>query len=103
MAVTAYPSWAYNSAGQVAQIVASAVAFAALPTPGTWAFAPYAIPPAVYGPPDVGLTNTDIRLQQLLDESRIQTMMLAQGFLITDDPQTQLRPDVIATDTSIST
>ena len=102
MAATAYPSWAYNSAGQASLIVATAAAYAALPTPGVWAQVPYPTTPSPYGPVDSGLTNTDIRLQQILDESRLQTMMLAQGLSITDDPQV-LRADVVANDTSIST
>ena len=94
-----FPSWAYHQT-QSAQIVASAAAFAALGA--GWSYTPFATSSTIYGPSDSGLTNTDLRLQQILDEARVQTLMLAQGFLIADDPQTLLRPDVLANDSSVS-
>ena len=96
-----YPSWAYN-ATQAPVIVASAAAFAALPGTG-WAYTPFASTSGPNAPYDPGLIDTDTRLQQLLIESRIQTMMLAQAFSITDDPQTMLRPDVLANDSGLLT
>ena len=59
-------------------------------------------PPPSGVPYDPGLPNTDTRLQQILVENRVQSMMLAQAFNITDDPQTVLRPDVRANDASLS-
>lgn len=98
----AYPSWAFNSAGQPAVIVLSLAAFNALPAPGIWSASPYpTVPPTV--PSDPGFIILDTRQQQLLIESRIQTMILAQGFGIVDDPQTLLRADVLANDSSVST
>ena len=102
MAVVAFPSYAYNSAGQAAQIVASQAAFAALAGPGTWAFTPYFIPP-VSVPIDPGFPSTDTRLQQILVESRIANQLLAWGFNIVDDPQTQLRPEIVANDSGLTT
>ena len=100
MAVIAYPSWAYNATLLTAQIVADAAAFAALGS--GWSFTPFAPPPPSGVPYDPGLPNTDTRLQQILVENRVQSMMLAQAFNITDDPQTVLRPDVRANDASLS-
>lgn len=108
MAVVAYPSWAYNSAGQAAQIVASAAAFAALTSPGTWALTPFSstTPPT---PPIDSLaagtgsfTATDTRLQQILVENRIQSLMQQQAFLIAEDAATQMRADVLANDSSLT-
>ena len=100
MAVVAFPSFAYNSAGQAAQIVASQAAFAALAGPGTWAFTPYFIPP-VSVPIDPGFPSTDTRLQQILIESRVTNLLLQSGLNVGDDPQTQLRADVLANDSSL--
>lgn len=104
-----FPSWAYNSAGQPALIVINQAAFNALTSPGTWALTPYPPPTPAGSPPIDSLTAgtgvftaTDTRLQQLLVESRVQTAMMAQGFGITDDPQTLVRPDVLANDSSLT-
>jgi hypothetical protein len=97
----AYPSWAFNSAGQPSVIVLSLAAFNALPGPGTWSATPYPTVPATI-PSDPGFIILDTRQQQLLIEARMQTMMLAQGFGIVDDP-TLLRADVLANDSSVST
>ena len=109
MAVTTFPSWAYNSATQPPQIVQSQVQFNALPAPGTWAFTPFPTPaPPGQAPYDslvAGTGNylaTDQRLQQLIVESRVQSMMMAYAFNIPDDPQTLLRPDVLANDASLT-
>ena len=101
MAVITYPSWAYNSAGQPAVIVQNAAQFAALPLPGTWQLnGPY--PASTTGTSDPGFTVTDTRLQQMLVESRVQTLMMAQAFNVTDDPVTLQRPDVLANDSSLT-
>jgi hypothetical protein len=108
-APTSFPSWSYNSAGQPALIVQSLTAFNALLGPGTWSstpFTPGTTPTtAPYDTYTLG-TGTDqvlaIRMQQLLVEARVQSYMLAQGFVITDDPQQILRPDVLANDASLT-
>lgn len=100
-APTSYPSWAYNSTQLVSLIVQTVAQFNALPSPGVWTTTPYA---GVSGIPfDTGLQDTDIRLQQILIESRIGNQLLAWGFNIVDDPQTQLRPDILANDSSLTT
>ena len=100
MAGIAYPSWAYNATTLQSLIVASAAAFAALGT--GWSFTPFPPPPPSGVPVDPGFPNTDTRLQQILIESRVQTMLLSIGLNVTDDPQTQLRPDVLANDASLA-
>ena len=105
MAVVAFPSWAFNSAGQPAVIVASQAAFNALAGVGTWAMPPYATT-IVTAPIDTTpgqLTATDIRLQQLLVEQRLMNQLLVMGFNISDDPATQLRPDILANDSGLTT
>ena len=98
MAVVTYPSWAYNVT-QPAQIVASAAAFAALGA--GWSFTPFP-PPGSTAPFDPGLSVSDTRAQQLLIEARITNMLLAQEFNAKDEPQTVLRPDVLANDSSLT-
>lgn len=104
MAGIAFPSFAYNSAGQSPQIVASQAAFNLLAGPGTWAFSPFATP-NLTAPIDTTpiLTATDTRLQQLLVEARVTNQMLAIGLNIVDDPQTQIRPDIQANDVALTT
>ncbi len=96
MAGIAFPSWAFNSAGQPAQIVQSQAAFQSLGGAGTWAFTPF--PTAlVTAPIDTTpvLTATDIRLQQMLIEQRVTNQLLAIGLNVAqDDPMTQIRPDI---------
>jgi hypothetical protein len=109
-APTGYPSWAYNSAGQASLIVQSLAQFNALPGPGTWSATPFAASPPV--PPNAPydtltggtgtLQVTDIRLQQMLIEARVQSYMMAQAFNLNDDPQTIARPDVLANDASLT-
>ena len=94
-----FPSFAYNLTSP-AQIVLSQAAFNALGT--GWSFTPFAPPGQPFGPFDPGLTDTDIRLQQLVIEARMQNMMMAQAFGITDDPQAVLRPDILANDSSVT-
>ena len=103
MAGIAFPSWAFNSAGQPSIIVTSQAAFQALTGPGAWAFTPF--PTAlVTAPIDTTpvLTATDIRLQQMLIEQRITNQLLTFGLNIADDAQTQIRPDVLANDSSLT-
>lgn len=98
-----YPSYVYNSAAQPAIIVTSAAQFAALQGPGVWSATPYPPqnPPAPVDTTPV-LTVTDTRLQQILVEQRTTNQMLQIGLNIMDDPATQIRPDIIANDSSLS-
>lgn len=104
-----YPSWAYNSTGQPSVIVNSLAAFNALGGTGTWSSTPFPAPaPPAQAPFDSLIAGTgsyfatDQRLQQLIVEARVQSMMMAQAFNTTDDPQTGLRPDVLANDSSLT-
>lgn len=100
-APTGYPSWVYNATQLTSQIVQNVAAFNALPSPGVWTTTPYA---GVSGIPfDTGLQDTDIRLQQILIESRIQNQLLQIGLNVSDDPVTQLRPDILANDSGLTT
>lgn len=99
-APTSYPSYAYNSTQLVSVVVANVAAWTALPGPGTWQTYPYA---GISGiPTDPGLTDTDIRLQQILIENRIANQLLQVGLGVVDDPVTQLRPDILANDSSLT-
>ncbi len=102
MAGIAFPSYAYNSAGQPAVIVQTQAAFNALAGVGTWALTPFATAIST-APADVGFTDTDIRLQQMLIEQRLTNQLLAWGLNIVDDPQTQIRPDILANDSGLTT
>ena len=99
-APTGYPSWAYN-ATQLTQLIVTTVAqFNALGGPGVWTTTPYA---GISGiPSDPGLTDTDIRLQQILIEARIGNQLLTYIGSIPDDPASQLRPDILANDSSLT-
>lgn len=100
-APTGYPSWVYNSTQLVSLIVQNVAAFNALPAPGVWTTTPYL---GVGGiPTDPGLTDTDIRLQQILIENRISNQLLTYGFNLPDDPANQLRPDILANDSGLTT
>lgn len=100
-APTGYPSWVYNATQLTQQIVQTVAQFNALPLPGVWTTTPYVGTSGI--PTDPGLTDTDIRLQQILIESRISNQLLAWGFNLSDDPQTQMRPDVLANDSGLTT
>lgn len=100
-APTGYPSWVYNATQLTQQIVQNVAAFNALPAPGVWTTTPYAGLSGI--PTDPNLTDTDIRLQQILIESRITNQMLQIGMNIMDDPQLQLRPDILANDSGLTT
>ena len=99
-APTGYPSWVYNATQLTSLIVNNVAAFNALPAPGVWTTTPYLGLGGI--PADPGFTDTDIRLQQILIESRIQNQLLQFGFGMSDDPVTQLRPDILANDSSLT-
>lgn len=100
-APTGYPSWVYNATQFTSLIVPNVAAFNALPAPGVWTTTPF---PGVSGiaPFDPGFTDTDIRLQQILIENRIQNQLLTYIGGIPDDPLSQLRPDILANDSSLT-
>ena len=100
-APTGYPSWAFNATQFLSVIVNNVAAFNALPAPGVWTTTPY---PGLGGiPTDPGLTDTDIRLQQILIENRMSNQLLVWGFNLSDDPQTVLRPEILANDSGLTT
>ncbi|SRR5713226_7606731 len=104
MAVVAFPSYAYNSAGQPAQLVASQAAFNALAGAGVWSFTPFATP-IITAPVDTSpgvLIATDVRLQQMLVEQRVTNQMLQIGLNIADDPAVQIRTDIAVNDISLT-
>ena len=108
-APTSYPSWAYNSAGQPALIVASLTAFNALAGNGTWSATPFAPTPTPSTAPYDSLVNgtgilqvIGIRLEQMLIENRVQSQLMQFGFNIADDPVTQIRPDILLNDSSLT-
>lgn len=100
-APTGYPSWVYNSTQLASLIVNNVAAFNALPPPGVWTTTPFVGTSGI--PTDPGLTDTDIRLQQLLIEARVSNQLLQFGFNLMDDPVTQLRPDILANDSGLTT
>lgn len=99
-APTGYPSWVYNSTQQSSIIVQNVAAFNALPSPGVWTTTPFVGTSGI--PTDPNLTDTDIRLQQILIENRIQNQLLTYIGNIPDDPLSQLRPDILANDSSLT-
>lgn len=99
-APTSYPSYAYNATQLSTVIVANVAAFNALPTPGVWTTTPYA---GVSGiPADPGLTDTDVRLQQILVESRLGNNILAMLGNYSDD-LLAWRQDIVANDSGLTT
>lgn len=99
-APTSYPSWVYNSTQGASLIVANVAAFNALPAPGTWTTTPF---PGVSGiPADPGLTDTDVRLYQLLIESRLGNNLLASIGNMPDD-LVAWRQDIAANDSGLTT
>jgi hypothetical protein len=100
-APTGYPSWVYNSTQLASVIVNNLAQFNALGGNGVWTTTPFAGTSGI--PTDPNLTDTDIRLQQSLIEQRITNQLLAWGFNIMDDPQTQIRPDILANDSGLTT
>lgn len=104
MPAIAFPTWAYNqvSVNQASpQLVADQAALTALGS--AWATTPYPVTPISPPPYDQGFQTTDSRLQQILVEARMTNNLLVQGFSIADDPKTQLRPDILANDSSLTT
>lgn len=98
-APTGYPSWVYNATQFTALIVPNVAAFNALPTPGVWTTTPY---PGLNGfPTDPGLTDTDIRLQQILVEARLGNNLLAMLGPFPDD-LIAWRQDIVANDSSLT-
>lgn len=100
-APTSYPSWVYNSTQFLSQVVSNVTAFNALPAPGVWTTTPFAGVGTI-APSDPGFTDTDIRLQQILVETRVQNQLLQIGFGMSDDPVNQIRPDVLLNDSSLT-
>lgn len=99
-APTGYPSYAYNSTQQSTVIVTTVAQFNALPAPGVWTTTPYA---GVSGiPADPGLTDTDVRLQQILVESRLSNNILAMLGNYSDD-LLSWRQDIVANDSGLTT
>jgi hypothetical protein len=95
-----YPSWVYNSTQASSLIVQNVSAFQALPGPGTWTTTPF---PGIGGiPTDPGLTDTDIRLQQILVEARLGNNLIAMLGPFSDDLLTW-RQDIAANDSGLTT
>lgn len=98
-APTGYPSWVYNATQLSQVIVPNVAAFNALPGPGTWTTTPFV---GISGiPTDPGLTDTDIRLQQILVENRVQSQFLSFLYGTADDP-VEIRAEVLANDSSLT-
>lgn len=98
-APTSYPSFAYNATQLSTVVVNNATAWNALPGPGTWQTYPY---PGISGiPTDPGLTDTDIRLQQIMISSRTVEQLLQIGLGVVDDP-VAIRADILANDSSLT-
>ena len=95
---TSFPTYAY-AAGQAPQIVQSQAALNALGS--AWFLTPFPNPPTGV-PFDTGFPDTDTRLQQMLVEQRVTNQLLQIGLNIADDPQLQIRPDVLLNDSSLS-
>ncbi len=99
-APTSYPSYVFNSTQALSLIVTTVAQFNALPSPGTWTTTPF---PGVSGiPADPGLTDTDVRLQQILIESRLGNNLLAMLGSMSDD-LLAWRQDIIANDSGLTT
>lgn len=107
-APSGFPSWAYNSAGQPSVIVTSLTQFNGLGGSGTWSATPFTPTPLLAAPYDSLVAGTGIlqvigiRMEQLVIESRVQSQLLQFGLNIVDDPVTQIRPDVLLNDSSLS-
>ncbi len=99
-APTSYPSYVYNSTQSATLVVSTVAQFNALPAPGTWTTTPF---PGVSGiPADPGLTDTDVRLQQILVENRLGNNLLAMLGSFSDDLLTW-RQDIAANDSGLTT
>lgn len=99
-APTGYPSYVYNATQLTSLVVQNVAAFNALPGPGVWTTTPFV---GVSGiPTDPGLTDTDIRLQQILIENRMSNAILLSGFTMSDD-YIAWRADFLANDSGLTT
>ncbi len=99
-APTSYPSAAYNATQLKTVVVQDLAGFNALSGVGTWTTTPY---PGLSGfPVDPGLTDTDIRLQQILVESRLGNNLMAMLGSISDD-LVAWRQDIVANDSGLTT
>lgn len=99
-APTGYPSWVYNGTQLTSLIVQNVAAFNALPSPGIWTTTPY---PGISGiPTDPGLTDTDIRLQQILIENRLGNNLIAMLGSFPED-LVAWRQDIAANDSGLTT
>lgn len=95
-----YPSYVYNATQQASLVVNNVAAFNALGGPGVWTTTPF---PGLGGfPTDPGLTDTDIRLQQILVESRLGNNLLAMLGPFSDD-LVAWRQDIVANDSGLTT
>lgn len=99
-APTGYPSWVFNAIQNASLIVPNVAAFNALPAPGVWTTTPF--PGAAGIPTDPGLTDTDIRLQQILIENRMSNAILLSGFNLPDE-YLPWRADFLANDSGLTT
>lgn len=98
-APTGYPSYVYNATQLTSLVVQNVAAFNALPGPGVWTTTPFV---GVSGiPTDPGLTDTDIRLQQILIENRVQSQFLSFLYGTADDP-VEIRAEILANDSSLT-
>ena len=98
---TSFPTYAY-AAGQQPQLVLNQAALTAL---GPLWFTTPPLVSSLTAPIDTTpgqLTATDIRLQQMLIEQRVTNQLLQIGLNVADDPQLQIRPDVLANDSSVN-
>lgn len=98
-APTSFPSYAYNATQLASIVVTTLAAFNALPLPGVWTTTPFVGTSGI--PTDPGLTDTDIRLQQILIESRTTNYMLANGLNLVDEPAVY-RADILANDSGLT-
>lgn len=107
-APTSFPSWAYNSAGQTSLVVQTLAAFNALGGGGTWSATPFTPSTLLAAPYDSLVAGTGIlqvigiRMEQLVIEQRVTNQMMQIGLNIVDDPVTQIRPDILLNDSSLS-
>ena len=106
MAAIPFPTWAYNQVGvnqQPAQIVQTQAQLTALGS--AWATTPFPVTPTT-APSDPGFAVLDTRQQQLLVEVRMQNLMLHDALLpgsLTNDDLTNMRAEVLAIDSGLTT
>ena len=107
-APTSYPSAVFNQTQNISNLIVNNVqAFNALPAPGVWTTTPF-LPNAGGAPFDTLVNGTGLlqvigdRLQQIMIENRVQSQLMQFGFNLSDDPVTQIRPDVLLNDSSLT-